>query len=191
MENTIKVTITNNNTSAESNCETSSTEINFTFTLSPEKSAELSKAVKNVKNDNLDMLAENVFKLFTEPKNSFKRVEPLTELETAVSDIISELGIPAHTKGYRYLRDAIVRVTENPDLIEQVTKALYPLIAKSHNTTPERVERVMRHAIENCCIKGNLEAVNSHFAYCIASERGKPTNSEFIAILSDELRKCI
>lgn len=188
MNNALKVTITNNDFAEESKCETSSTEINLTFILSPEKSAKLNEAVRNARTDNPNNLAKNIFKIFAESEKSFEKVEPLTKLETAVTVILSELGIPAHTKGYRYLRDAIVLVTTTPALIEEVTKALYPSIAKNHNTTPSRVERVMRHAIESCCTKGNLEAVNSHFAYCIASERGKPTNSEFIAILSDELR---
>ena len=102
--------------------------------------------------------------------------------------MINEFGIPAHTRGYRYLRDAVVLVSKNPELIGSVTRKIYPAVAARNNTTPVRVERVIRHAIESCFTKGNAETVYSYFPHCMTNEKGKPTNSEFIAVLSDKLR---
>lgn len=188
MNNTLKVTITNIKPLSEEECEENSTEINLSFTIPKEKSGELSRAIENLGSNDADFFTENLLEALNRQPKTFTCVKPLTKLEAAVTNTLNELGIPAHTKGYRYLRDAIVYVTTKPKLIEEVTKNLYPSIAKNHNTTPIRVERAMRHAIESCCTNGNMEAVNAHFAYCMASKRGKPTNSEFIAVLSDELR---
>jgi len=108
-------------------------------------------------------------------------------LDVAVTNIIHEMGVPAHIKGYQYLRDAIKMVVDEVNLLGGVTKELYPLIAQKYSTTPSRVERAIRHAIELAWDRGNTE-MNKFFGYTINLERGKPTNSEFIAMVADKLR---
>lgn len=110
------------------------------------------------------------------------------DLEIDITNLIHEIGVPAHIKGYQYLRDAITLVVENMDLISAVTKELYPTIAAMNNTTPSRVERAIRHAIELSWNRGKLETLNKLFGYTVQNDKGKPTNSEFIAIISDKLR---
>ena len=110
------------------------------------------------------------------------------ELELMVTDIIHQIGVPAHIKGYHYLREAIILSVKNSDMINSVTKILYPTVAKKHSTTSSRVERAIRHAIEVAWDRGDLDILNSYFGYTIQNERGKPTNSEFIAMISDKLR---
>jgi len=110
------------------------------------------------------------------------------DLENEVTEILKELGIPAHVRGYKFLRDAIIESTLDSDLVNAVTKALYPLIAEKHNTTPTRVERAIRHAIEISATRGKVESLYKYFGYSTSQERGKPTNSEFIAMISDKLR---
>lgn len=109
-------------------------------------------------------------------------------LDADVSGIIHEIGIPAHIKGYRYLREAIVMMVEREGLLGGITKELYPTIARNHQTTPSRVERAIRHAIEVAWNRGNFEALSTLFGHTISRERGKPTNSEFIAMVADKLR---
>lgn len=109
-------------------------------------------------------------------------------LEALVTNIIHELGVPAHIKGYQYLREAIIMVTNNIDVINQITKQLYPEIARKFKTTPSRVERAIRHAIEVAWARGQQDAVESIFGYTISAAKGKPTNSEFIAMIADKLR---
>lgn len=109
-------------------------------------------------------------------------------LEALVTNIIHEVGVPAHIKGYQFLREAIIRVINNIDLINQITKELYPEIAEKYDTTPSRVERAIRHAIEVAWGRGNQEVVQSIFGYTISANKGKPTNSEFIAMIADKLR---
>lgn len=111
-----------------------------------------------------------------------------TDIETMVTKIIHEIGIPAHIKGYQYLRHAIMMVINNLDIINSITKELYPTVAKDFNTTPSRVERAIRHAIEVAWDRGDTEVLNSFFGYTIANSKGKPTNSEFIAMIADKLR---
>jgi len=110
------------------------------------------------------------------------------DVEKEVTDIIQELGVPAHIKGYTYLREAIMMVIENPDVLNSVTKILYPKIAENHETTPSRVERAIRHAIEVAWNRNDIETIKNLFGYTINTEKGKPTNSEFIAIVADKLR---
>ena len=98
------------------------------------------------------------------------------------------MGVPAHVKGYQYLRNAIVMVTEEANLMGAVTKELYPMIAEKYYTTPSRVERAIRHAIELAWDRGNVDLMNRYFGFTIDIERGKPTNSEFIAMIADKLR---
>lgn len=109
-------------------------------------------------------------------------------LEVEVTRMIHQMGVPAHVKGYQYLRDAIVCVVQDVSLLGAVTKELYPMIADKYNTTPSRVERAIRHAIELAWDRGNIEFMNRFFGYTINVDRGKPTNSEFIAMVADKLR---
>lgn len=109
-------------------------------------------------------------------------------LDVAVTNIIHEMGVPAHIKGYQYLREAIKMVVDEVSLLGGVTKELYPLIAQKYSTTPSRVERAIRHAIELAWDRGNTEMMNKFFGYTINLDRGKPTNSEFIAMIADKLR---
>ena len=110
------------------------------------------------------------------------------DLETEITNIIHEIGVPAHIKGYMYLREAITMVVNDMELLSAVTKELYPSIAKKYNTTASRVERAIRHAIEVAWGRGQVEAINKLFGYTVHNEKGKPTNSEFIAIIADKLR---
>lgn len=110
------------------------------------------------------------------------------DMETMVTEIIHEIGIPAHIKGYQYLRHAIMMVVQDLDIINSITKELYPTVAKEFNTTPSRVERAIQHAIEVAWDRGDTEVLNSFFGYTIANSKGKPTNSEFIAMIADRLR---
>lgn len=109
-------------------------------------------------------------------------------LEALVTNVIHEVGVPAHIKGYQYLREAIMVVVNDIDVINQITKQLYPNIANKFNTTPSRVERAIRHAIEVAWARGQQEAVESIFGYTVSAAKGKPTNSEFIAMIADKLR---
>jgi len=117
----------------------------------------------------------------------FRRNEPL-DLESEITSIIHEIGVPAHIKGYMYLREAISMVVNDVELLSAVTKELYPSIAKKYNTTASRVERAIRHAIEVAWSRGQVETINKIFGYTIHNGKGKPTNSEFIAMVADKLR---
>lgn len=122
-------------------------------------------------------------------KAIIKREETKTvDLEMDITNMIHEVGVPAHIKGYQYLRDAITMVVNDMDLLSAVTKELYPAIAKMNNTTPSRVERAIRHAIEVAWNRGKIETLNNLFGYTVHNDKGKPTNSEFIAIIADKLR---
>ncbi len=109
-------------------------------------------------------------------------------LEVEVTRVIHEIGVPAHVKGYQYLRDAIMLVVDEINYLGAVTKELYPTIAQKYDTTPSRVERAIRHAIELAWDRGDVDKINKVFGYTISGEKGKPTNSEFIAIIADRLR---
>ena len=109
-------------------------------------------------------------------------------LEALVTNLIHEVGVPAHIKGYQYLREAIMMVVNDIDIINQITKQLYPDIAKKYHTTPSRVERAIRHAIEVAWGRGEPAVVENIFGYTVSASKGKPTNSEFIAMIADKLR---
>ena len=109
-------------------------------------------------------------------------------LETRVTDMIHEIGIPAHIKGYHYLRDAIIMAVEDMDVLNAITKVLYPTVAKHHQTTASRVERAIRHAIEVAWSRGKLDTLDELFGYTVSNGKGKPTNSEFIALIADTIR---
>ena len=108
--------------------------------------------------------------------------------QTKITNIMHQIGVPAHIKGYIYLREAIGLVVDDVSLLGAVTKELYPTIAKRYKTTSSRVERAMRHAIEVTCMRGDSQAMNDLFGYSISSHKTKPTNSEFIAMIADKLR---
>ena len=112
----------------------------------------------------------------------------IADMETQITKIIHQIGVPAHIKGYQYLRTAILMTIKNSDLINSITKELYPSVAKAYGTTSSRVERAIRHAIEVAWDRGDVDVINSYFGYTVQSTRGKPTNSEFIALISDNLR---
>ena len=129
--------------------------------------------------------------------NPIKRVEAVErkrdsyeerDLETDVTNMIHEIGVPAHIKGYQYLRDAIMMTVEDMDMLSSITKVLYPTIAKNHQTTPSRVERAIRHAIEVAWSRGKMDTIDELFGYTVSTGKGKPTNSEFIALISDRIR---
>lgn len=109
------------------------------------------------------------------------------DLDERVTDMVHEIGIPAHIKGYRYVKHAIILCAQNPDLVNAITKELYPAIAKTFKTTGSRVERAIRHAIEVAWDRGDIDTLVKWFGYTVSNTKGKPTNSEFIALLSDRL----
>ncbi|KLU61380.1 stage 0 sporulation protein A [Peptococcaceae bacterium CEB3] len=131
------------------------------------------------------VLANGVFAAGLSPKSAAGEAK---HLEVEVTRMIHQMGVPAHVKGYQYLRDAIVDVVQEISLLGAVTKELYPMIAEKYETTPSRVERAIRHAIELAWDRGNIELMNKFFGYTIDVDRGKPTNSEFIAMVADKLR---
>lgn len=122
----------------------------------------------------------------TQGSFSRRRNDP-ANLELIVTDIIHKIGVPAHIKGYHYLREAIMLCVNDGELLESVTKLLYPAVAKKFSTTPSRVERAIRHAIEIAWDRGDIATLNSYFGYTINTGKGKPTNSEFIALITDKI----
>lgn len=134
----------------------------------------------------LQLCSISGLKISNPPQQAKDSAEP--SLEIQVTEILHQIGVPAHIKGYHYLRDSIIMAIENPDIINAVTKQLYPGVARRYNTTASRVERAIRHAIEVAWDRGDVDILNSYFGYTIHNTRGKPTNSEFIAMISDRLR---
>ena len=120
--------------------------------------------------------------------NYLNEINMLEFIENGVTDVIHDVGIPAHIKGYHYLRDAIMMSVNDTEMLNSITKQLYPTIAKHHKTTPSRVERAIRHAIEVAWSRGRMETLDALFGYTINTGKGKPTNSEFIALISDRIR---
>lgn len=122
------------------------------------------------------------------PKSSLSgSMIPAPSLEAMVTDIIHEIGVPAHIKGYKYLREAIIMTAEDPEMINGVTKILYPAVAKKYATTSSRVERAIRHAIEVAWDRGDVDTLQKYFGYTVSGIKGKPTNSECIAMIADHL----
>ena len=117
----------------------------------------------------------------------WKRAVSGPDLESMVTDVIHEIGVPAHIKGYQYLREAIILTINDMEMINAVTKVLYPEVAKKFGTTPSRVERAIRHAIEVAWDRGDIEVLQKYFGYTVSNIKGKPTNSEFIAMIADNL----
>ena len=137
-----------------------------------------------------EMVVDRVMQFLQAEKqnNPAKQNRAPVDLELLVTEIIHQIGVPAHIKGYHYLRESIILATEDADIINSVTKRLYPTVAKKAKTTSSRVERAIRHAIEVAWDRGDVDVLNSYFGYTIHNGRGKPTNSEFIAMISDRLR---
>lgn len=146
------------------------------FVLKPYNIAQLSENITGLVKKNKDRIFNNTINF-----DSFG-------IELKVTEILHEIGVPAHIKGYHYLRDSIIMSVEKPEIINAVTKQLYPSVAKKYETTSSRVERAIRHAIEVAWDRGDIDVLNSYFGYTIHNDRGKPTNSEFIAMISDRLR---
>ena len=121
-------------------------------------------------------------------RNSGMQRPGQTNIETMVTNIIHEIGVPAQIKGYQYLREAIMIAVKDMDVINAITKILYPQVAKTFQTTPSRVERAIRHAIEVAWDRGDLDTLQRFFGYTVSNTKGKPTNSEFIALIADKLQ---
>lgn len=135
--------------------------------------------------------SSNATHSFFSSSNTMIKPKPVVtkhSLETEVTSVIHEIGIPAHIKGYQYLRDAIIMAINDMDILNSITKQLYPNIAKQYNTTPSRVERAIRHAIEVAWSRGKMDTIDKLFGYTVNNGKGKPTNSEFIALIADRLR---
>ncbi len=140
---------------------------------------------------NIDVLASRIRQLattITMQRPVVAQAIKARPVDVEVTNIIREIGIPAHIKGYQYLRDAIMMIIEEMELLGAVTKVLYPRIADKYSTTPSRVERAIRHAIEVAWGRGNMDMINRLFSYTVKLEKGKPTNSEFMAMVADKLR---
>lgn len=136
----------------------------------------------------LEVLTNRIRQLCNQPPVPRHRPLKARSLDLDVTQVIHDIGIPAHIKGYLYLREAILMVVARYDLLSAVTKELYPSVASRYQTTPSRVERAIRHAIEVAWNRGNLDVINALFGHTVSQERGKPTNSEFIAMVADKLR---
>ncbi len=134
-----------------------------------------------------DEMVERMFSLYSLRGKHFDSEPADPKLRLQVTEILHQIGVPAHIKGYHYLRDSIIMAIEDPEVINAVTKQLYPSVAKRYNTTSSRVERAIRHAIEVAWDRGDVDVLTSYFGYTIHNSRGKPTNSEFIAMISDKL----
>ena len=147
--------------------------------------AELGASYFLLKPFTLECLLERMRSLFRDPGQLFAEHDPY--LKNQVTEMIHEIGVPAHVKGYPYLREAILLSVEDMDIINSVTKKLYPAVARCYHTTPSRVERAIRHAIELAWDRGDLETLQKYFGYTVSNSKGKPTNSEFIAMIADRI----
>lgn len=141
----------------------------------------------------IELMAQRVRQMVKWQKDDKKELlldysKGTTDLEIIVSDIMHQIGVPAHIKGYQYLRTSILMAIDEPEIMHSITKCLYPHVAKTYKTTASRVERAIRHAIEVAWDRGDVDVLNAYFGYTIQNSRGKPTNSEFIAMISDKLR---
>ena len=145
-----------------------------------------------IKPPDYNSLAERIMRLMHKRSEKLNRKKAsahmYSDLESQVTKVIHQIGVPAHIKGYQYLRTAILMTIEDNDVINSVTKVLYPSVAKQYQTTSSRVERAIRHAIEVAWDRGDIDTLNAYFGYTIQNTRGKPTNSEFIAMIADNLR---
>jgi len=161
-----------------------------------QKALDLGAGYYMVKPFDIDALTQRIRQLMQEkpiiksgvPTLIHIQSNPAYDLETKVTNILHEIGVPAHIRGYHYMREAIIMSVNDMDVLNYITKELYPSIAKKCNTTPSRVERAIRHAIEVAWNRGKVDAIDSLFGYTVNNHKGKPTNSEFIALIADRLR---
>ena len=159
-----------------------------------QKALDLGAAYYMVKPFDMDALTQRIRQLMQEQKpllkvgSSSTANSPEYDLEAKVTNILHEIGVPAHIRGYHYMREAIIMSVNDMDVLNYITKELYPSIAKKCNTTPSRVERAIRHAIEVAWNRGKVDAINALFGYTVNNHKGKPTNSECIALIADRLR---
>lgn len=161
-----------------------------------QRAVELGAAYYILKPFDMDVLANRIRQVINNSIVTPPSQKPLLisqaakqkNLDASITNIIHEIGVPAHIKGYMYLREAIVMVYNEVEILGSITKALYPRIAEKYNTTPSRVERAIRHAIEVAWSRGNVESIKTMFGYTINTAKAKPTNSEFIAMIADKLR---
>ena len=156
------------------------------YLLKPFDSEILLTRIKQTVQDMQNKKAENGNSIVYENKNM--GVNKKVNLEADVTNVIHEIGVPAHIKGYQYLRDAIMMSVNDSEVLNSITKVLYPTIAKKHKTTPSRVERAIRHAIEVAWSRGKMDTIDELFGYTISYGKGKPTNSEFVALIADKIR---
>lgn len=152
------------------------TKINLLVELAVTEDAERRKAIKEA------LVAEMM-----QPHTVEEEIRTCVLLRQKVTDLIHEIGVPAHIKGYKYVREAIILAVTNPDIISAITYELYPEIAKTFQTTPSRVERAIRHAIEVAWTNGDMDTLTGIFGYTVSNTKGKPTNSQFIALLADRI----
>ena len=136
----------------------------------------------------MSVLVERMEEIRAGERQALTRTDPKSSIEAMVTSIIHEIGVPAHIKGYQYLREAIIIAVNDMDVINAITKVLYPQVAKAFQTTPSRVERAIRHAIEVAWDRGDLDTLQRFFGYTVSNTKGKPTNSEFIALIADKLQ---
>ena len=159
-----------------------------------QKALDLGASYYMVKPFDMDALTQRIRQLMQEQKPLLKAVAPITantavyDLETKATNILHEIGVPAHIRGYHYMREAIIMSVNDMDVLNYITKELYPSIAKKCNTTPSRVERAIRHAIEVAWDRGDVDTLQEYFGFTVSGAKGKPTNSEFISMVADRLR---
>jgi two-component system response regulator (stage 0 sporulation protein A) len=154
------------------------------YILKPFDSEILLTRIKQTYKDMIDKQNQSNSAIVYENKNASKK----NNLEADVTNVIHEIGVPAHIKGYQYLRDAIMMSVNDTEVLNSITKILYPSIAKQHKTTPSRVERAIRHAIEVAWSRGKMDTIDELFGYTVSNGKGKPTNSEFVALIADKIR---
>lgn len=154
------------------------------YMLKPFDNRMLLNRIKHVRRAGEKRMREVPRQNNSEEQVTYKKIN----LEAEVTDVIHEIGVPAHIKGYQYLRDAIILSVNDMEMLNSITKILYPTIAKKHQTTPSRVERAIRHAIEVAWSRGKMDTIDELFGYTVSTGKGKPTNSEFIALIADKIR---
>lgn len=154
------------------------------YIMKPFDNSMILSRIRQVKGETHGKLIDNQKTPMSEHAAAYKE----RNLESDVTNIIHEIGVPAHIKGYQYLRDAIMMSVDDAEMLNSITKQLYPSIAKRHKTTPSRVERAIRHAIEVAWSRGKMDTIDELFGYTVNNGKGKPTNSEFVALIADKIR---
>ncbi len=167
----------------------------FFIVCSPYRNAYIEKQIMSCRNAYIllkpfdtDTVLSVVQHITPATVTDFEEDDDISRVELIVTDIIHQIGIPAHIKGYHYLREAIILALNDEDMLESVTKLLYPTVARRFDTSPSRVERAIRHAIETAWDRGDVDILTNMFGYTVNGGKGKPTNSEFIALITDNLR---